>query len=99
MTLANEECNLPGWSLLAITISESTVEVNVNCAQDCINGSILGNKCPNKQYLAEASQFINGTSLDKMLELAAVRPRAFSKLSVNAHREEARLKKLSQPPK
>lgn len=59
------------------------MEVNVNCAQDCINGCILGDKCPNKQYLAEASQFINSTSLDKMLELA----------------EEARLKKLSQPPK
>ncbi|AOX04537.1 MULTISPECIES: hypothetical protein [Moorena] len=59
------------------------MEVNVNCAQDCINGCILGDKCPNKQYLAEASQFINDTSLDKMLELA----------------EEARLKKLSQPPK
>lgn len=83
MTLANEECNLPRWSLLAITISESTVEVNVNCAQDCINGCLLGDKCPNQQYLAQASQFINDTSLDKMLELA----------------EEARLKKLSQPPK
>lgn len=59
------------------------MEVNVNCAQDCINGCILGDKCPNQQYLAEASQFIHDTSLDKMLELA----------------EEARLKKLSQPPK
>jgi len=59
------------------------VEVNVNCAEDCIKGCILGDKCPNQQYLTEASQFIHDTSLDKMLELA----------------EEARLKKLSQPPK
>jgi hypothetical protein len=55
----------------------------VNCAQDCINGCILGEKCPNKEFAAQASDFIKDTSLDKMLEMA----------------ESARLKKLTEPPK
>ncbi|OKH21470.1 hypothetical protein NIES593_15895 [Hydrococcus rivularis NIES-593] len=55
----------------------------VDCAKDCINGCILGDQCPNKEYAAEASKFINETSLDKMLEMA----------------EAARLKKLTEPPK
>lgn len=55
----------------------------VNCAQDCINGCILGKKCPNKEFAAQASDFIKDTSLDKMLEMA----------------EAARLKKLTEPPK
>lgn len=59
------------------------MEVNVNCAEACVNGCILGDKCPNKQFAAEASNFIQETSLDKMLEIA----------------EEARRKKLLQPPK
>jgi hypothetical protein len=58
------------------------MEATVNCAQDCVNGCILGDKCPNKEYAAEASKFLNNTSLDKMHEIA----------------EEARRKKLSQPP-
>ncbi|HAJ64621.1 MAG TPA: hypothetical protein DCP31_39755 [Cyanobacteria bacterium UBA8543] len=59
------------------------MQVDVNCAQDCVNGCILGDKCPKKEYSAEASKFIEGTSLDKMLEIA----------------EEARRKKLTEPPK
>jgi hypothetical protein len=43
----------------------------------------LGDKCPNKEYAAEASKFLKDTSLDKMHEIA----------------EEARRKKLMQPPK
>ncbi|HEY9668200.1 MAG TPA: hypothetical protein V6C91_15420 [Coleofasciculaceae cyanobacterium] len=58
------------------------METSVNCAQDCVNGCILGDKCPNKEYVAEASKFLNETSLDKMHEIA----------------EEARRKKLMQPP-
>jgi hypothetical protein len=42
----------------------------------------LGDKCPNKEFVTEASKFINETSLDTMLEMA----------------EEARRKKLTQPP-
>ncbi len=59
------------------------MEATVNCAQDCINGCILGERCPNKEYAAEASKFLQETSLDKMHEIA----------------EEARRKKLAEPPK
>ncbi|WP_190484148.1 hypothetical protein [Microcoleus sp. FACHB-831] len=59
------------------------MEVTVNCAEACVNGCILGDKCPNKENAAAASNFINNTSLDKMLEIA----------------EEARRKKLTEPPK
>ncbi|MGQ4646397.1 hypothetical protein [Lyngbya aestuarii] len=59
------------------------METNVNCAEACVNGCILGDKCPHKEYAAEASNFIGETSLDKMLEIA----------------ERARMKKLTEPPK
>jgi len=58
------------------------VEVSVNCAEVCINGCILGDKCPNREYAATASNFVNQTSLDKMLEMA----------------EESVRKKRMQPP-
>jgi hypothetical protein len=58
------------------------VEATINCAEACVNGCVLGDKCPNKEYVAEASKFIEDTSLDKMLEMA----------------EAARLKKLTAPP-
>jgi hypothetical protein len=55
----------------------------VNCEKECVNGCILGEKCPHREYATEASNFIQDTSLDKMLEMA----------------EAARLKKLTEPPK
>ncbi|MBR8827326.1 MAG: hypothetical protein DSM107014_05370 [Gomphosphaeria aponina SAG 52.96 = DSM 107014] len=55
----------------------------VNCVQDCINGCILGDKCPHLEHAAEAAKFIKETSLDSMLEIA----------------EAARLKKLTESPK
>ncbi len=58
-------------------------EQNINCAEACVNGCVLGEKCPNKEYTQEASKFIEDTSLDKMLEMAEI----------------ARMKKLSEPPK
>jgi hypothetical protein len=42
----------------------------------------LGDKCPKKEFVEEASKFIGETSLDQMLEIA----------------EAARIKKLMQPP-
>ncbi|MBD0346826.1 MAG: hypothetical protein ICV63_18770 [Coleofasciculus sp. Co-bin14] len=58
------------------------MESTVNCAEACVNGCILGDKCPNKEYVAETSKFLQETSLDRMHEIA----------------EEARRKKLMQPP-
>ncbi len=55
----------------------------VNCTVDCVNGCVLGDDCPNQKYVEQASQFMEETSLDRMLEIA----------------EAARLKKLSEPPK
>ena len=55
----------------------------VNCQVECVNGCILGDECPNKEYVKEAANFIQDTSLDKMLEMAEI----------------ARLKKLAEPPK
>jgi hypothetical protein len=46
------------------------VESTVNCAEACVNGCILGDKCPNKEFVTDASKFINETSLDTMLEIA-----------------------------
>ena len=58
------------------------METKVNCATDCVNGCILGDKCPNQEYVAETANFIENTSLDTMLEMA----------------EAARLKKMMEPP-
>lgn len=58
------------------------MEATINCAEACVNGCVLGDQCPNKEYAAETSKFIQDTSLDKMLEMA----------------EEARRKKLTAPP-
>ncbi|MEM8777548.1 MAG: hypothetical protein AAGF26_01485 [Cyanobacteria bacterium P01_G01_bin.49] len=58
------------------------MENSVNCQIDCVNGCVLGEKCPHLEHAQEASQFIQETSLTTMLEMA----------------EEARRKKLTQPP-
>ncbi len=59
------------------------MEQKINCAEACVNGCVLGDKCPNLEFKEATSQFIQETSLDKMLEMA----------------ELARLKKLTEPPK
>lgn len=59
------------------------MEQKIDCAVACVNGCILGDKCPNVEFKAEASKFIEETSLDKMLELAQERLR----------------KKMMEPPK
>lgn len=55
----------------------------INCAEACKNGCVLGDRCPNKEFISQASSFIQEKSLDDMLAIA----------------EEARRKKLSAPPK
>ncbi|ANV83158.1 hypothetical protein AWQ21_01390 [Picosynechococcus sp. PCC 7003] len=54
----------------------------VNCAVECINGCILGEDCPHKEYAQKASEFVQTVSIDKMHEIA----------------EAARLKKMMAPP-
>lgn len=56
--------------------------MEINCAEACVNGCVLGDQCPNLEYKAQATKFIEETSLDKMLEMA----------------EEALQKRRSQPP-
>jgi hypothetical protein len=56
--------------------------VTVNCAQDCVNGCVLGDQCPHLEHAANASKFIEETSLDQMLEIA----------------QEALRKKMTAPP-
>jgi hypothetical protein len=57
--------------------------MEVNCAEMCQNGCVLGDKCPNREYIQQTSEFINDTPLDKMLEIAqeAVRKKALERLS------------------
>ncbi|MBW4666816.1 MAG: hypothetical protein KME60_05080 [Cyanomargarita calcarea GSE-NOS-MK-12-04C] len=59
------------------------MENQINCKEACVNGCVLGDKCPNLEYKEVASKFIEETPLDKMIEMA----------------EAARLKKLTEPPK
>jgi hypothetical protein len=56
--------------------------MEINCAEACVNGCVLGDKCPNLEYKTQASKFVNETSLDEMLTIA----------------EEAIRKKRMQPP-
>ncbi len=59
------------------------MEQAINCAEACVNGCVLGDKCPNLEFREETSKFIEETSLEKMLELA----------------EERLRKRISEPPK
>lgn len=54
----------------------------IDCATACVNGCVLGDRCPNKEYAANASKFIEKTSLDEMIDMA----------------EEAARRKRAQPP-
>lgn len=51
------------------------MELTVNCAEACVNGCVLGDKCPNVEHREAASKFVDQTSLDKMLEIAEERLR------------------------
>ncbi len=54
----------------------------INCAEACVNGCVLGDKCPNLEYKNQASKFISDTPLDKLLQIA----------------EDSARKKMSAPP-
>lgn len=59
-----------------------STETEINCAEACVNGCVLGDQCPNLEHKQAASKFIQETSLDKMLQIA----------------EDAIRKKRSAPP-
>lgn len=46
------------------------MEQEINCAESCIKGCVLEEKCPNIEFREAASKFIAETPLDKMLEIA-----------------------------
>ncbi len=49
---------------------ESTATPEINCAEACINGCVLGENCPNREYLQAASKFIHDTPIDQILQIA-----------------------------
>lgn len=51
------------------------MEQKINCAQACVNGCVLEEKCPNIEFREAAAKFLQETPLDKMLELAQERLR------------------------
>jgi hypothetical protein len=59
----------------------------VNCEVECQSGCVLGDECPNLEFKAQASKFIQETSLDKILEMA------------EAAVQRRRLERASEPPK
>ncbi len=59
------------------------MEQKIDCKVQCVNGCVLGEKCPNVEFREATAKFLEDTPLDKMLEMA----------------EMARMKKLSEPPK
>lgn len=42
----------------------------VNCQEECTNGCILGDQCPNLEYLAKARKLLEETPLDKLIEIS-----------------------------
>ena len=70
-----------------VAMVQAIVHPDVNCEVECANGCILGAECPNLEFKAQASKFIEETSLEKMLEMAA------------AAIERRRQERASEPPK
>lgn len=60
---------------------------DINCAEACVNGCVLGDQCPNLEYTQKASQFIQDTPLDQMLTMAEAAVR------------KKMMERASQPPK
>ncbi|GAB4369645.1 MAG: hypothetical protein Kow00121_09720 [Elainellaceae cyanobacterium] len=54
----------------------------IDCKTACVDGCVLGDRCPNREYQEQASKFIQETSLDDMLSIA----------------DEAIRKKMMAPP-
>ncbi|MCS6781988.1 MAG: hypothetical protein RMI89_07475 [Gloeomargarita sp. SKYBB_i_bin120] len=46
------------------------MQPTINCAEACVNGCVLGEACPHREYLAAALRYVAETSLDRMVEVA-----------------------------
>jgi hypothetical protein len=46
------------------------MEQKINCAESCIDGCILEDKCPHIEFREAATKFIAETPLEQMLEIA-----------------------------
>lgn len=64
-------------------MNPAEAEYNINCAEACVNGCVLGDRCPNREYTAQASKYIQETPLDELLARAeeAVRKRMMERAS------------------
>ncbi len=49
-----------------------TDPVTVNCAEVCVNGCVLGDKCPHLEAAQAAREYIKNTDWETILETAAV---------------------------
>jgi hypothetical protein len=47
----------------------------INCAVDCANGCVLGERCPHREHLAATTQFMQEKSIDQILAIAEDRLR------------------------
>jgi hypothetical protein len=45
----------------------------INCQEACVNGCVLGDRCPNLKYLEQTRKFLQDKSIDEMLNIAAKR--------------------------
>ncbi|MCS6959518.1 MAG: hypothetical protein RMK91_05655 [Pseudanabaenaceae cyanobacterium SKYGB_i_bin29] len=45
----------------------------INCKEACVNGCVLGDKCPHLPYLEQTRKFLANTSIDRMIQIAADR--------------------------
>jgi hypothetical protein len=46
--------------------------VTINCAEACVNGCVLGDKCPHLEAAQAARDYISSTDWDTIMETAAV---------------------------
>lgn len=44
-----------------------------NCAEMCVNGCVLGDKCPHRPYQEQTAQFLKEKSMDDILAIAEAR--------------------------
>jgi ketopantoate reductase len=69
-------------------MSERTAVAEINCAEACQNGCVLGARCPNLAYREQASNFVRNTSMDRILAIAEARTERL--------REEARQRLMGE---